>query len=99
LTAIGLDKLDRNATGLALYRIGAKNRLYGGNAIMFEGGFDAVEMVLRRAAISGIVEIEPDKITSDYYCDVYVDECSWTQTIQLDRGSYRALKYRWARTR
>ena len=64
---------------------------------MFKGGADAVNTVLRRAALSGIVKVEPFDGDMQYFADVYISEHTSTQTALLDRGSYRILKNYWMR--
>jgi hypothetical protein len=49
--------------------------------------------VLRRAAISGRVEIGGD--IADHFADVLDEQASMIETVALDRGSYHALKTRW----
>ena len=83
------------AVGLRLYRIDKKERLIGCEAVRFTGGAVAVETTLRRAKISGRVEVG-GKI-ADHFADVLDDQQSIIETVALDPGSYRALKTRWMR--
>lgn len=94
-----LDKLDREARGLRLYRHNARDELLACELVMFVRGAAAINTVLRRAALSGTVAIEPFDERPDYFADVYVDEHNWTQTILLDRASYSSLKNHWMRCR
>lgn len=56
--------------------------------------------MLRRAALSGRVEVEPEGPLPDFYADVLIDESgSWDATVALDRNSYNSLKNRWMRCR
>lgn len=84
-----------NAMGLHLYKI-IGERLISCEPVYFTGGAPAVDTVLRRAAVSGRVEMEGQ--IGDYYADVLIDQDgTWTHTVALDRNSYRALKNRWMR--
>lgn len=96
MTTLNLEKLHPNAAGLRLYKhVG--DRLIACELVMFARGRPAVEMTLRRAAISGLVQVEPFEGKNDYFADVYVDPNSWEQTVLLDRRSYGILKNRWMR--
>ena len=92
-----LDNLDPNACGLKLHRHDKRGELISCELIMFSAGYDAVNTVLRRAAISGAVKCEPFEDSMDYFADVFVSEDEWTQTVALDRNSYASLKNRWMR--
>jgi len=85
------------ATGLCLYRLTRADRLIGCEAVQFVGGRDAVDTVLRRAAISGRVEVGGDIV--DHFADVLDREGSIIGQVALDRKSYAALKTRWMRCR
>lgn len=85
------------AAGLRLYKI-VKEDLVACEPIYFVKGRDAVDTVLRRAAIYGRAEVEGDGV--DFFADVLTDhDGSWEQTAALDRGSYGALKNKWMRCR
>lgn len=86
--------LPREATGLRLYRI-VKEDLIPCELVMFVGGWAAVDTVLRRAQISGRVEVG-GKI-ADHFADVYDAKGDMIETVSLDAGSYRILKTRWMR--
>lgn len=90
-----LDSLPEDAIGLRLYRQG-KNDLIGCEAVIFKEGRAAIDTVLRRAALSGRVEVGGEVV--DHFADILVDESgTWSATVALDAGSYRALKERWMR--
>lgn len=99
MTAIGLDRLHPKAAGLRLYRNTQAGMLIGCELVMFDAGRPVVDMILRRAAISGVVEVEPFDGGADYFADVYSAPENLEQTVRLDRGSYSALKNRWMRCR
>lgn len=58
-------------------------------------GFVSSVTVLRRASISGRVEVGGE--LADYFADVHDGDGNLLETVALDRDSYRALKYRWMR--
>jgi hypothetical protein len=89
------------AVGLQLYKIDPKtNDMRACEPVFFVGGAAAVDTVLRRAAISGRVEVNPDADLGDYFADIIVDQDgTWDGSVALDRNSYRALKTRWMRCR
>lgn len=97
MPVVNLDNLVPEARGLCLYRHDRNDNLISNELIMFDGGAPAINTVLRRAAISGRVVIEPFDDPIDYFADVYVDESTWVQTILLDAKSYKILKYKWMR--
>lgn len=97
MSVVNLENLHPEARGLRLNKINAKGELIPCELVMFTGGAAAVNTVLRRAALSGVVKIEPYEERSDYFADVYTNENDWEQTILLDRKSYAALKNRWMR--
>lgn len=82
------------AVGLKLYRY-VGDRLIGCETVIFVGGAHAVDTTLRRAAISGRVEIG-GKI-ENHFADIYINRDTWTESVALDAKSYRALKTRWMR--
>lgn len=86
--------LPPDATGLRLYRY-VGERLIRCEAVRFPGGLAAVDTVLRRAAISGHVEIGGD--IKDHFADVLDETASIIETVALDARSYRALKNHWMR--
>lgn len=87
-------KVPAGAMGLKLHKhVG--NELVSCELVMFrEPG--AVDTVLRRAHLSGRVEIG-GKI-DDYFADIYdATGDSWFETVSLDRNSYSILKNHWMR--
>lgn len=97
--AVWQERLDPAAKGLRLYRHTRGGVLRACELVMFASGYAGVETTLRRAAISGTVQVEPFAGVMDYFADVYVDTHTFTQTVLLDRDSYLALKTRWMRCR
>ena len=87
--------LPAEAVGLKLYRIDRKDRLIGCEGVRFKDGRPAVDTTLRRAAISGRVEIGGD--IKDHFADVLDANGDMVETVALDRKSYAALKNRWMR--
>ena len=87
--------LPAEAVGLRLARITRREVLILCEPVRFMGGRAAVDTTLRRAAISGRVEMEGK---SDYhFADVMDDNCDWIGTVALDAKSYGALKNHWMR--
>ncbi len=83
------------AVGLRLARIDHEGALVLCEAVRFVAGYAAVETVLRRAAISGRVEVG-GKI-GDHFADALDDDGDIVATVALDARSYRAMKTRWMR--
>lgn len=66
-------------------------------AIAFAGGATAVDTTLRRAAISGRVEIGGE--IADHFADLLDEDGDLIETVSLDARSYKALKTRWMPTK
>lgn len=92
-----MSELPAEAVGLCLYRIDRKERLWACEAMRFENGRDGVDTVLRRAAVSGRVEIGGE--IANHFADVLDDEQTILTTVALDAKSYGALKNKWMRCR
>lgn len=90
-------ELPEDAVGLQLFKIDRKDELIACEGVRFARGRAAVDTVLRRAAISGRVDIG-GKI-NDHFADVLDDDGSIVETVALDARSYRALNSRWMRCR
>lgn len=93
MVALNLDKLPAEATSLRLYRIDKKDRLIACEGVRFPGGHAAVNTVLRRGGIAGLVDVGGN--IQDHFADVLDDTGTMVQTVALDAGSYRALKTKW----
>lgn len=91
------DNLPAEAVGLRLARIDRSERLILCEAMRFDGGRAAVHTVLRRAQVSGRVEIGGD--IADHFADVLDDNGDIVETVSLDARSYKALKTKWMRCR
>lgn len=89
--------LPEAAVGLRLGRIDPRGDLLLCERIRFAAGWDGVHTVLRRAALSGRVEIGGE--VENHLADVLDDNGDMIETIALDRRSYAALKNRWMRCR
>lgn len=87
--------LPQETRGLRLYRYLKGDRLQACEAIKFTGGLPAVDTTLRRAAISGRVEVEGK--VENHFADVLDENGSMIATVALDSKSYRALKTKWMR--
>ena len=88
--------LPPTTVGLRLYRIQGE-RLIACEAVRFTRGRAAVLTVLRRAAISGRVEVGGE--IADHFADVLDERENLIETVALDAKSYGALKNRWMRCR
>lgn len=98
MSALGLEKLPDAACGLKLYKINSRGALIACESAIFAGGRDAVNTTLRRAGISGRVEVEPSGDLPDFYADVLTSaDGDWEASVALDRKSYAALKNHWMR--
>lgn len=89
--------IPREAVGLKLHRFhpSGSNNCIPCEAVRFVGGVGAVETALRRAQISGRVEI--DGKIDDHFADVLDAEQDILTTVALDAKSYSALKNKWMR--
>jgi len=87
--------LPENVVGLRLARIDRRGDLILCEAMRFDKGRDAVDTVLRRARISGRVEIEGQ--IADHFADAIDDDGDIVVSVALDAKSYRALKTKWMR--
>lgn len=83
------------AVGLRLARFVRGDDLILCEPVRFARERAAVELTLRRAAISGLVEIEGEII--NHFADILDDNCDIVGTVALDADSYGALKNRWMR--
>lgn len=90
-----IEGLPQEAQGLRLGRITEADELILCEPVMFNKGFPAVYMTLRRASISGRVEIGGEVV--NHLADVLDDEGSLIETVALDAKSYGALKNKWMR--
>lgn len=86
--------LPDQSTGLQLHRVKGDD-LIACEPIQFDLGFAAVDTVLRRASLSGRVEIGGE--LAEYFADIHDAEGDLLETAGLDHASYRALKYQWMR--
>ena len=89
--------LPEESVGLRLARITPKDELILCESVMFKKGREAVDTVLRRATISGRVEIGVE--IENHFADVLDQDGSMVETVSLDAKSYGALKNRWMRCR
>ena len=82
--------------GLRLARItSTKGELLFCEAIEFANRLAGVDTVLRRAALSGRVEV--GGTIEDHFADVLGADGDIVETVALDRRSYSVLKNRWMR--
>lgn len=88
-------RLPDTSAVLRLGRITKSGELICCEAMIFDKGRAAVETVLRRAALSGRVEVEGD--IGDHLADVLDADGDLVATVALDRKSYSAIKNKWMR--
>jgi hypothetical protein len=93
----GLDKLPEDANGLRLAKYVKGDDLILCEPVMFVAGRPAVDTTLRRAAISGRVEVDGEIL--DHFADIMSDPDTMTGQVALDAKSYSALKNHWMRCR
>lgn len=89
--------LSADAVGLRLARITSREELILCEAVIFMNGRPAVDTTLRRAKISGRVEV--DGKIDKHFADVLNGNHDLVGTVALDAKSYGALKNRWMRCR
>jgi len=88
--------LCEGAIGLRLIRYDRRDQAHYSEPVIFTRGRPAVDTTLRRAALSGRVEVEG--AIGDYQADVLISaDGEWEQTIALDAKSYKSLKHHWMR--
>ena len=87
-------ELPADVNGLRLCKV-VGDELILCEAIEFSKGRTAVDTALRRAAISG--QVGPLGDTGDFWADLMTPDGTWVETVALSRGSWNALKNKWAR--
>lgn len=88
------EALPNTAVGLRLARIVGDDLILC-EAMRFDAGWNAIHTVLRRANVSGRVEIGGE--VANHFADVLDDHGDIVETVALDAKSYRALKTKWMR--
>lgn len=86
------------ATGIQLCRL-TGDELRMTEKVMFARGGEGVEITLRRAAVSGLVEVNPPGELPDYWADMLDGEGDVIGHVALDRRSFNKLKNHWMRCR
>jgi len=86
------ENLPKDAVGLQLHRFRGEE-LIACEPVCFVKGYQAVHTTLRRAQISGRVEIGGD--IENHFADVLNANGDLIETVALDSGSYGILKNRW----
>jgi hypothetical protein len=90
-------RLPADAAGLRLCKIFPGDDLRLCEPVVFTKGRAAVDTVLRRAAISGRVEIEPGSPLPDHFADIIDSKGDAVGNVALDAKSFKALKEHWMR--
>jgi hypothetical protein len=93
---VGALGIPADAARVRLYKI-VSGELIACETIYFPDGAPAIDTVLRRAAISGRVEVGGE--IADHFADALNDNGDLVETVALDARSYRALKTRWMKCR
>lgn len=83
------------AKGLRLAKINSKDDLLLCEPVFFVRGYIAVEGNLRRARLSGRVEVA-GKI-DNHFADILDEFGMMLESVALDQNSYSALKNKWMR--
>lgn len=96
--SVSRGKVPPNVVGLRLCKMFGED-LWMTEPVMFVKGAAAVDIVLRRAALSGRVEIGEDMELGDYWADLLEKDGSLESHAALDAKSFRAIKNHWARCR
>jgi hypothetical protein len=65
--------------------------------VLFPGGAAAVDTILRRARLSGRVEVDPSGELPDHFADVLDARGDMIANVALDAQSFGALKNHWMR--
>ena len=91
------DDLPVETVGLRLARITRREKLILCEPVRFIKGRSAAALTLRRAALSGRVEVNGE--IHNHFADVLDDNEDILCTVALDADSYRILKNRWMRCR
>lgn len=91
--------LPPDAAGLRLCKIFPGEDLRLCEPVLFTKGRPAVDTVLRRAALSGRVEINPDGPLPDHFADILDANGDMIGNVALDAKSFKALKNHWMRCR
>ena len=87
-------RLPKSAISIVLYRVSGEN-LVGCETVTFVTGNQGVETVLRRASISGKVEVGGK--FQNHFADLLDAKDDIIESVALDAKSYGALKNRWMR--
>lgn len=82
---------------IRLGRINKRNELVLCEPVEFLNGYKGVELALRRARISGRVELNGEIV--DHLADLLDAEGTLVETVALCSRSYSSLKNRWMRCR
>ncbi len=96
VAAVGKYSIPADAQGLRLCRMKG-DKLLLCECVMFSCGALAVDMVLRRASISG--DIGRVGETGDQWADIMSDPNSMVETIGLSLKAWMILKTHWMRCR
>lgn len=91
------DVLHADAAGLRLCKIFPGEHLRLCEEVQFAKGRRTVEIILRRASISGRVDVTDDLSALDLWADVMDANGNMIQHVALDAKSFKSLKNHWMR--
>lgn len=89
--------LPHEAAGLRLCKIFPGEDLRLCEPVRFEGGWKAVDTVLRRAALAGRVDVAASSPLPDHFADIMDASGDMIGNVALDAKSFKALKDYWMR--
>ena len=94
--AVGNLGVPASAVAIILHRIDRRGVLISCKIVSFRNQAAAIDTVLRRAQISGLVRVGGP--LPYHFADLLDADGNVVQNVALDAASYRALKTRWMRT-
>lgn len=80
--------------GIRLYKHFGNEEFRGTERVMFKER-NGLETALRRAALSGKIEIGDNIELGDFFADLYNAEGDIVTHVNLDKDSFKALKEHW----
>lgn len=94
MTAQSRMLIPQETSGLRLCKV-VRDQLVMCESVVFEGGWRAVDTILRRAAVHG--KVGPVGETGDFWADLIDTDYDLIETIKLSREAWNGLKNHWMR--
>jgi len=91
-----IGEVPSNAVVVKLFRINSREELIACESMLFTSS-ENFEMILRRAAISGRVELGAEAKIQNHFADLQDKDENLIATVALDAKSYGSLKNKWMR--